>query len=479
MAQQRRRIKRTWWQALTVLGVLLLGGAAGGTLWLTQPEPERIEREHVGPLVETMRAEREDVSVTVQGHGTVEARVRSSLVPQVSGRVAAVHEQMVAGGFIEAGETLVEIEPEDFQLALDRAETELASARATEETAEAEIAEAEATLADARRELERAEDLVARGAAHQREEERARLAVDVAEAALRRARSSLSTARAQIAAAEVAKEQAAVDLRRTRLTLPFDAVVIEEEVSAGQYVTAGQPVGRVFGTDAVEIAVPLEDREVGWLARMPGAVGQVRRQREERQQAEAAATVGEAGAEGAGDGAAAEGNPATDDASAEDRVVAAEVRGEFFGRWCTWPGRVVRTEGQVDRQSRMVRVVVRVDDPYAGVEAGQVPLMPGAFVEVAMAGRLLEGVIGVPRHALHNGEQVWVADDDGRLRVRQVVVARRERDRVYLAEGVSEGERVIISPLDTVTEGMRIQYADVESPAEPADPAEEEPDGQR
>ena len=41
------------------------------------------------------------------------------------------------------------------------------------------------------------------------------------------------------------------------------------------------------------------------------------------------------------------------------------------------PGFVVRTEAQIDAQSRMVHVIVQVDDPLAGVDGKRPPLVPG------------------------------------------------------------------------------------------------------
>lgn len=439
MAEQERS-KGLLWTVLAVAGVLLIGGAVGGLLVYAPQEPERVERDVVGPLVETVQVRREDVAVVVRGQGTVEAREQAELVPQVSGRVAAVHEELAAGGFIEAGQTLVQIEREDFELALRQARTELEQAQAAEETAEAEIAEAQATLADARRELERAEELVARDAANQREQEQAQLAVDVAEAGLRRAQSSLSTAGAQVSAAEVAIEQAETDLERTQMTLPFDAVITEEQVSVGQFVTAGQSIGGAYGTQAVEITVPLEDREVGWLATLPVQVG---------------AGNGEAG---------------------EPLGIRADIQGDLFGRDHGWQGRVVRTEGQLDRRSRMVGVVVRVEEPFEGV-----PLLPGAFVEVAMSGRQLEDVIAVPRYAVHGQDsEVWVVED-GRLRVRPVEVVRRERERVWVGDGLEDGARVVVSPIDAVTDGMRVRTTPGEPAEQAADDAaaEEDADAQR
>ncbi|MCW8985176.1 MAG: hypothetical protein OQK55_07525, partial [Thermoanaerobaculales bacterium] len=83
----------------------------------------------------------------------------------------------------------------------------------------------------------------------------------------------------------------------------------------------------------------------------------------------------------------------------------------------------------------------------------------GSFVDVRIAGRTLSRVVSVPRHAIHDGRYVWVFDD-GKLAVREVEIAREDRQQTLISSGLEEGDMVIISALDAITDGMTIRRAD-------------------
>lgn len=370
-----------------VLPVVVVAGGLGVAYLLTSARtpPERVDRVSPGPLVEVIEARPADVQVEVEGNGEVGAKISVTLVPQVSGRILAVHAAMVSGGFFKAGEALVTIDPRDYELARDRA-------RAT-------VARAEVTL-----EREQAEADVARqewDALHP--DEAPPHGLVVREPQIRQAEAELEAARADLAAAEL-------DLERTRMTVPFDGVVVSESVDVGQYVSAGSTLATVFAVGAVEIRVPLESRELGWFdaPRRPS-----------------------------------------------DPASPATVRSRFAGGVHEWPGRVVRTEAQVDPGSRMIHAVVEVARPFARTD-GRPSLLPGSFVEVVIEGRTLDGVVPVPRHAVHQGDTVWVVDD-GRLEIRPVEIARADRHSALVTAGLEAGDQVVVSALDAVTDGMAVR----------------------
>jgi RND family efflux transporter MFP subunit len=230
----------------------------------------------------------------------------------------------------------------------------------------------------------------------------------------------VALARAELQAAKAELAAAALALDRTTITLPFDGVVVSESVDPGQVVAPGRAVARVYGTATVEVRVPLDDRELQWfqLPSGPGTTGAV-----------------------------------------------AEVTTRFAGHRHAWAGRVVRMEGQVDPTSRLVHVVVEVPRAFARTE-GRPPLMPGTFVDVVIRGTVLNGVVPVPRHALHGGGDLWVVED-GLLRVRGVEVVRADRDTAYLSGGVSGGDLVVVSALDAVADGMAVRVPDQEPGTDP------------
>ena len=365
--------------------VLIVGVAAAALIASARKAPPRQEQPFLGPLVEVMTAEVADVPLLVAGNGEVVPKVAVDVVPQVGGKVIAVSRSLVAGGFFRAGETLIEIEPRDYELAVERAQ--------------AAVARAAVAL-----QREEAEALVARqewDELHPGEEPPSGLVVR--EPQILQARAELEAANADLAVAEL-------NLERTKTTLPFDGVVVSESIDIGQFVTVGARLARVYGTDAVEVRVPLDSRELAWF---------------------------EIPARGRGAGSEA------------------EIQARYGGRTVTWNGRVTRMEAQVDQSSRMVHVVVEVPRPYETSD-GRPALLPGTFVDVSIFGRTLEGVVEVPRFAMHEGDRIWVYTD-GVMDIREVEVLRAERERLLISAGLEDGDLVVLTPLDAVTDGMALR----------------------
>jgi RND family efflux transporter MFP subunit len=220
----------------------------------------------------------------------------------------------------------------------------------------------------------------------------------------------LAAAKARLAADRADLKKALLNLERTKLKAPFDGRVEKEDVDLGQYVRPGEELATLFSTNSAEIAVPLEDDSLEWF-HVPGFTP------------------------GKGPGAPA------------------MIRARIAGRDRTWEGRVMRAEGKVDERTRMINVVVRVKKPYAD----KPPLAVGLFVSVEIKGRSVPDIAVIPRSALRQGNVVWVVDTDDRLYYRKVWVARVEGESVQIRAGLKDGDRVAISPLRTVTNGMSVR----------------------
>jgi RND family efflux transporter MFP subunit len=370
--------------------VLIIGVAAAALIASARKTPPRVDRPPLGPLVEVTPVDVTDVPVTVTGHGEVVARVAVDLIPQVAGQVLRTHRSLVAGGFFNAGEVLVVIDPRDYDLAVERAQAAVARAKVTleREQAEAEVAREEW---DGLHPGEEPTGLVIR-------------------------EPQIRQAEAEYAAAEADLAVARLNLERTRISLPFDGVVVSENVDVGQFVGNGSRLATVYGTDIVEVRVPLDSRELAWFD-IPSRRG--------------------------GPGASA------------------DVSADFGGTHSTWQGRVTRMEAQVDQTSRMVHVVIEVSDPYETSD-GQPALLPGSFVDIRIAGRTLHDVASVPRHAIHDGGRVWVFGE-GKLGIREVEIIREDRQQTLISSGLEDGDLVIVSALDAVTNGMTIRRTDADA----------------
>lgn len=231
----------------------------------------------------------------------------------------------------------------------------------------------------------------------------------------------IQSAQAQLSAAQAQLAKAKLDLERTRIAMPFDGRVVMTNVDAGQFVTAGAPIATVYRTDLVEVSVPLEDAELAWFD------------------------------------APLESNH-TDNPR---HLTAAVLRASFAGKEHSWEGQIVRTEGQIDARSRMVHVVVQVDDPF-DVRDNGIPLVPGMFVRVEIQGREVADIIRIPRYAVRDGKYVWIAvkaadSDLMHLKIVPVDIIRMDKNDAYIQAGLNSGDVVVTSPLETVTDGMLIR----------------------
>ncbi len=226
----------------------------------------------------------------------------------------------------------------------------------------------------------------------------------------------LENARAAVAAAEANLVKAQRDLERTEVAAPYAGRVREKAVDIGQFVGPNSQVGTIYAIDVAEIRLPLPDPDLAYLDSLPLVY---RGQRSGR----------------------------------GPEVI---LRADFAGRTHEWRGRLVRTEGEIDAASRMVHAVAQVTDPYGrGTDPERPPLAVGMWVSAEILGSAIEDVAVLPRSALRDDDRVWILDADDRLRIREIEVLRLDGNSMVVGGGIADGERVIVSALDFVTDGMR------------------------
>jgi len=387
-------------KALVILGVGVLGFVL---LMVFRPRPPQQEPARRVPLVATAEADVRSGHLIVHGNGAVRPRSQITLAPQVAGRVEWASPALVSGGRFEAGDVLLRIEAADYENAVAIADAEVAERRVA-----VLQAEEERELA-----LEEYERLRAR--------EGIQVAADSSEmGSLIFREPQLQAARANLRRAEARLDDAELSLQRTRVRAPFDGVVRTETVDVGQYVAPGQSIAGLWAIDEVEIVVPLTDDEASLVAGIWDA---------------------RAGDEGA--------------------PIPATVSAEFGGRRHQWAGYVDRVEGALNEETRTVDVVVRVPDPFVtDTDSGQPPLLLGTYVDVQIEGAALDHYVVVPRAAFRDGDLLWLLEADSILRVMPAALIQETGDSVFLGADVRVGDRVIVSPLEVVTDGMRVRVAE-------------------
>lgn len=371
--------------------IVLAGFGLAAVLLATGPTLNSQPAVVMAPLVRTQTVTLQDMALSSLTHGTVAPRTESDLVAEVAGRVISVNPNLVSGGFFNAGEELLQIEPLDYELALEQSR--------------AGMAQAESDLANARSAATRQESLGERKLTSAAQRDDAANRLRIAEATLRSAQAQLSRAER--------------DLSRTHILAPYEGRVRSEHVDIGQFLNRGNAIATIYATDYAEVRLPINDEELAFLDLPLGPVS------------ESALTAS---------------------------TTAVTLTARFAGEEHQWPAQVVRTEGELDPQTRMINVVARVDAPYAPA-AGRPPLAVGLFVDAEIHGRLARDLVVLPRAALGHDNQVLVVDSDNRLHFRPVTVLRMVGEQAYISAGLNAGERICISPLDNALEGMTVRTA--------------------
>lgn len=382
----------------TLLPIALIVAAVltGKALIASREGPPRADGDRRATLVEVTEARAIREVVGFEAQGTVVPARQVMIQPQVSGRVQELHPELVSGGIVPDGANLLRIDARDYALAIEQLEASLAQAQANLqlELGRQDVAQREWAL------FEQAVDL----------------AGDDADDALATRQPQVRSATVAVEAIESQLRQARLNLSRTRVSAPFQALVRAESVEVGQLIGPNAAVATLVDVSSywVEVAVPFDALD---QMEIPGV-----------------------------------------NAPTGSEVMVQWTMGNRRGERV---GRVIRLAGELDPTGRMAIVVVEVDDPLdlARPETDRTPLVLGAFVEVVIAGsQTLEGV-EVPRIALREGDLVYIATPDNVLVKRPITVAWQDADRVLATAGVTAGERLVTSRLGGVTDGMAIRVA--------------------
>ena len=394
--------------------VLLAGGGAFAVLRSARSLPQTRIPVRALPRVRAVAVQPGDLRVSIRSQGTVRPRTESTLVPQVSGVITWVSNSWASGGFFARDEVLLKIDPTDYELAKAKAEASVAQAglRLAREEQEADVA---------RREWEnllKTDPTMARKASP-----------------LLLRDPQVAEAKASLNAASAALEKARLDISRTEIRAVFAGRIRETFADVGQFVNQGTPAARVYSVDFAEVRLPINDRDLGFI-NLPLSY--------------------------------------RDDTAGESQPMPEVLLYARFGgrEQAPWKGRIVRTEGAIDPQSRMIHAVAQVPDPYARSEEQRPPLAVGLFVRAEISGKTFSNVATLPREAVREDGRVLLVEEspgapdagekpepDYRLVSRKVRVLRREATEAVIdldSSGLTAGDRVCISVVEVFAEGMPV-----------------------
>ncbi|MGH1379057.1 MAG: efflux RND transporter periplasmic adaptor subunit [Alphaproteobacteria bacterium] len=314
------------------IGVISIIVAMGFVTVLTMINEEPEERDELKGLmqVHVVKVKPEKVIDRITGHGQVNPRWQTALSSEVSGRVLSVSEKFLSGTEFNQGDVLAAIDDKAYIAALKTAKSDLATAQRI----------------------------------FKEEQQRSKIAADNWKSSGFKSKPSglvlrkpqLAEAQANIESAKAVITKAEYDWAQTKITAPYDGVVIERVINPGDFLQTGSLIGRVYDRSLYDIIVPLSMDDI---ARLPQGLQ-------------------------------------------KGSVTIYSTRTNQ-----TWSGKVSRIEQVVDPQNRWQNVVITITDTKG--------LLPGEFVNVEFEGRAYDKVLAIPENIPANNGSVWYVDAQHRL----------------------------------------------------------------
>jgi multidrug efflux pump subunit AcrA (membrane-fusion protein) len=400
-----------------------------------------VEMEMPGRAVQVIHARQIPFRARVTAYGNVEPATTLNSVAELSGEISYLHPNLKAGETIPADTLVVRIDAEDYQLSLKQTQEDLKASRSSlreldeEEKstrrslqlAQTNLAVGEAELGRLREVYER--NLISRSKLDAEEQKTIQLSQQVEDllGRLNVYESRRQSIQAQIARAEQEVQNRATILGRTEIRLPFDARIGKVSVNESEFVSVGSPLFEAIDLKGVEITAQLP------IGSMRKLVSHLQEQSQVVQQfVQTGGRIND-----------------SLDLSAKVRLVSDLPN-------AVWDARVLRLSEAIDETRQTIGVVVGVDKPYDKIIPGQrPPLLKGMYTAIDLLAPERTAMV-IPRKALHQG-RLYLADADDRLEIRSVQVQLGQDDIVVLLDGVAANERVIITDLTPVIEGMPLQ----------------------
>jgi RND family efflux transporter MFP subunit len=382
-------------RAFLSVGIIVLGVIVANYLIHSAPKASRRPPAKLTPLVEVQALRPSTHTVVIQATGTVIPAQEMVLRSRVSGEIVKIHPSFSEGGFLLKGTEVLKIDDTDYQLIVAQKQNAVVNARYA------------LKLESGYQEVAKREWALLKGGISSQEED--------AELALRKPHQE--KAESDLRASEADLAQAELDLERTRIRAPFNAIVRAAHVEIGSQVASQESLAELMGTDEYWIKASVPVDHLRWITiprdnNGPGAPAQV-----------------------------------------------------FYRSDGVRTGRVVRLLGDLETEGRMARVLISVKDPL-GSDAegdGSAPLLIGEYVRVDIKGQQLHGVYRIPRTALRDNTHVWIVGEDRKLRIREVQTLWRDRDTVLLKDRLKPGDLLIVSDLSTPVDGMPVKVEDTKS----------------
>ena len=408
---------RIFLPVLVLLALLVAWGAYGRWQRGADARETQQQTNDFAPTVRVAEAKRVDTPVDLTLPGQTEAFDAASVYARATGYIA--ERRVDIGTRVHKGDLMLRVSAPDLDAQLTQALAQVGQLQAAEQQAEAQLQQAQANSKLANVTNQRTSTLAGEGWETKQNADNTRANVNTTGANVAAATAGIAVAQANLKA-QIATVQRLQELTGfERIIAPFDGVVTARNVDTGDLVTADaagpNPLLTVQRDDRLRVAVQVPQS---------GAV------------------------------------------SLQDGLEATVRVPELPGR--TFSGRVARSSVALNPASRTLLAEVDVDN-------AEHVLRPGLYADVSFAiPRQAPGVV-LPDEALvfnAQGMQVAVVQPDQTIAMRTVSIYRDFGTSVEVREGVTAGERLVLSPPADLEQGSKVK---LQEPAPGPQPPGQEP----
>ena len=367
-----------------VLLVLLITAVLIVAMIMFKPKEQKKEDTKIIPTVEVIQVQPIDYVVPIKADGTVFPQTKINISAEVNGRIVFVSEGFINGHVFSQGEVLLKIDPVDYELAITRAKANIASQQAN-----LHLQQAKSDLA--RRDWEK----------YGKKGKPDDLNLNLPQVA---------SAKAAVSAAKADLKLAQRNLEKTKITAPFDGVVLAKMADLGQFVSLGTPLVSVASTETAEVRISLSDEQMH--------------------------------------------NSGLDQFDATQNIMVKISSDEVKGM--QWQGKIASIEAQRDAKTLFNYAIVEVPQPFKQQNRA---LRFNTFVTVRLNGRTLQQVFPLERGYVTLEDKIKVLSPKSQLAYKDVTVVYSDDEFKYISTGIDANDNIITTGLSHVKAGDQLKRA--------------------
>lgn len=383
-----------------IFTILLIAGTVLTAMHLTQTKavPKKKPRKVVVPVVEVFQPKKQHYTVSIYTAGTVEAHAKTSIVSEVSGKIAYLSPDFQEGEYFKKGQVLARLEGKNYRNAIT--------------LALAEIKQKQLALQDTKNQAALSSNQWKLYSKSRQESELAALKIKI------------SSAASVVHAAKIRLMQAKEDLAKINIIAPYSGRVLSLNVGIGQYISPAAKLGNVYSTRYVEVRLPLSLSQFNALD-LPENYRDARSTLRRKKVSVSFYTS------------------TSKQASSK--------------KSSQWTGEIVRSSPAMDERTRQIAVIARINDPFKKPKKGGSIVKIGQFLQAKIKTKTLKNIFILSNRSVRQQKEVLLFNQ-GKIQVEAVKILHTEGDQVIIStKALPKNPQIITTPMARATTGTAVR----------------------